>query len=163
MSLRDKLSKAVKKLPKMKANDLVPEWADDLEGEPLFLRGLSGEERDDYESSRIIYRFDRNGTAEREMNLKNLRARLLVKCLVDAEGQRVFDDSGAAILGKGDGAVLDRLFEKAIELSGMDRDAEERLEKNLRKAAGDGSSAGSPGISNGATCNGALHESAAPS
>jgi hypothetical protein len=99
----------------------VPEW-----GGSVLVRGLSGTERDAYEASQMIERpaVDKDGKRirgqmEMHRSILNIRAKLVVRALVDADGKRLFKDEDAAALGKKAGAVLDRLFDVAAELSGL--------------------------------------------
>lgn len=118
----------------------VPEWGDDV-----IIRGLTGEERDAYEGSR---RQIRNlGTPQQEMVLiqDNMRANLLVKCIVDENGERLFTDRDAGLLGMKNGRVLDRLFDVAARLSGLNDEEQEKLEGN--SGTGDGSTSSSPATS----------------
>lgn len=92
----------------------VPEW-----GGEVCVRGLTARERDSFEMS--------IGAAA---NMDNLRARLVVLTLCDADGERVLKDSDATELGKKNAQVVNRLFEIARQMSGMsDADVEE-LEGN---------------------------------
>ena len=62
--------------------------------------------------------------------LSNMRARLVVLCVVDGEGNRVFDDSDIEALGKKSGKVLTRLSD-AIQLINAVGDNEvEEIAKN---------------------------------
>jgi|SRR5690554_5882572 len=106
----------------LKASDIetrevdVPEW-----GGKVYVRGLTGSERDAYEASLVQFR-----GKQRVPDLANARAKLVVRCIVDEEGNRVFTDADANALGKKSGAVLDRLFEVASKLSGLsDKDVDE--------------------------------------
>src|SRR5262245_17783584 len=95
----------------------------------LFVRELTAAERDAYESSRNkLRRFgDPHGL---EPDLNNIRARLLVLCLCDAEGRRVFEDGEALQLGELPAIVLDRWFEQAALLSGLSKREQEMTRKN---------------------------------
>lgn len=92
----------------------VPEWGGDV-----CMRGLTAGERDSFEAS-----------IGSSVNLVNLRARLVVLCLVDEDGERVFKDSDAQNLGKKSAQVVDRLFDRARSLSGMSDEDVQELEKN---------------------------------
>lgn len=74
----------------------VPEW-----GGEVCIKTLTGTERDAFE----------DGYAEQRM--KNFRARFLALALCDENGERLFGDEGAELLGGKSSAVLNRLFEKA--------------------------------------------------
>ena len=49
----------------------------------------------------------------------NARAKLVVRALVDENGDRLFKDQDAGALGAKSGAVLDRLFDIVAEMSGI--------------------------------------------
>lgn len=102
----------------------VPEWNGTVR-----VMALSGTDRDAYESAMVDAR--RNGNAT--VRLHNFRAKLVVKCLVDAEGKRLFEDKQVTALAEKSGAVLDRLFDVARRLSGMN-------EKAVEEAAGNSES-----------------------
>ena len=112
MSLRDSILKA-EDLPKERVN----EW-----GQEFFIRCLTGAERDAYEQDVIK---DKDGDKWR-----NVRAKLVVRCAVDAEGNRIFTDLDALALGQKSGAVLDRLYAVAQRVSGMTADSVEEAKKN---------------------------------
>lgn len=121
----------------------VPEWGGDV-----ILRGLTGEELDAYQASRRQVR--NAGTKQQELVIiqDNARANLLVKCIVDEAGQRVFTDQDAGLLGMKNGKVLDRLFDVAAALSGLSEDEEEEMEGNSETPSpDDDSSSSSPGPS----------------
>lgn len=113
----------------------VPEW----DGE-VIIRGLTGEELDAYQASRrqVI----NAGTKDQQLVLiqDNARANLLVKCIVDADGTRVFTDRDAGLLGMKNGKVLDRLFDVAAELSGLNDEEQEEMEGNSETPTADGDS-----------------------
>lgn len=95
----------------------VPEWG----GMTVHVRGLTAAERDAFEADSITGR-GRN----RDVNLRNIRARLVVRCLVDDDGARVFGDDDVDALGGKSAAALNRLFDVASRLSGLsDADVEE--------------------------------------
>jgi len=108
----------------------VPEWGGDV-----IVRGLTGEERDAYEASRRQVRNAGTPHAEVVFIQDNARASLLVKCLVDEHGERLFTDRDAPALGQKNGAVLDRLFDVASRLSGMSDEEAEKLEGNSETAS----------------------------
>lgn len=112
----------------------VPEW-----GVKVRVRGMSGTDRDSFEAKMVAVR--KGGTGQEvELRLNDFRSKVLVKCLVDPEnGRRIFDDKEAAQLGGKSGAVIDRLFDIAKRLSGMDEDAEEEARGNSGTDPSDGS------------------------
>ena len=108
----------------------VPEW-----GGCVYIKSLSGKERDAFEASM----FEGRGKNRKE-NLANLRARLLVRVLVDKSGKRIFQESDANALGNKNAQALDRCFTKARELSGMTEEDVEEMVKNSEEAQGDSTS-----------------------
>jgi len=115
MSLKDKIL-AADDLPRKPL--IVPEWGI-TEEDDGWIRGLTGAERDAYESS--IRQFKGQ---QMVVKLENVRARLVSLCLVDGEGNRVFTDKE---LGAKSGKVLDRLFDQCADLSGLTADQVEEL------------------------------------
>lgn len=103
----------------------VPEW-----GGELIIRGLTGRERDAYEQSLIRGR----GVVDYD----NARAKLLVRCIIDESGERVFTEDDADALGRKAGAVLDRLFSVAARLSGLGPGDVEELMGNSGRGGGGG-------------------------
>ena len=99
----------------------VPEWPCGK----VLMRGLSGTDRDAWE----ISLWEGQG-GERRFVSANMRARLVVRCVVDEAGERVFSDADAEPLGQKSGAVLDRLYDVARRLSGMQDHAVETAAKN---------------------------------
>ena len=102
----------------------VPEW-----GGSVWVRGLTGSERDDYEASLIKGR-GRN----RDVNLHNMRAKLVCRACVisdEPEAGRVFSDDDAGVLAKKSAAALERVFTVAQKLSGLTEADVEELSKEL--------------------------------
>ena len=85
----------------------VAEW-----GGSVRLRGLSSKDRDEYESSIGI-----------TQDMSNMRARLVVRSLVDKEGERIFLDNDADALGEKNAETIARLFDEVRDLSGMSDEA----------------------------------------
>lgn len=107
----------------------VPEW-----GGSVRIRGLSGSERDQYEAW-IIQGRGKN----RDVNLKQARAKLVMMCAVDAEGKRIFDEADLIRLGAKSALALQRVFDKASALSGLDEDTLEKIQDDLGNAPSDDS------------------------
>lgn len=98
----------------------VPEW-----GGAVRIKGLSGRERDRFESSSIVT--DKKGVSK--PNYTNLRARLVALSIVDESGRRMFSDTDVNLLGTKSAAALERVFKAAQRLNGMtDEDVEEMTE-----------------------------------
>jgi hypothetical protein len=110
----------------------VPEW-----GGKVFIHGLSAIEVDRYNRSLVVMDGKGNTTVGR---LDNVRASLVVRCLVDENGERLFDDQHARELGKKSSAVIQRLWEVARRLSRMDDTQEEAEAEVFADPQDDGSS-----------------------
>lgn len=126
----------------------VPEWS--VNGEPLtvYVRGLSGTDRDEFDMSMIEERRDSKGRRSQELNYSNLRARLVVRAVVDSDNpataQLVFTPADIPWLGTKSAQGLQRVFAVAQRLSGLGNDDIEELTKELGKAPTDGS--GTPSL-----------------
>lgn len=105
----------------------VPEW-----GGTVRMRGLTGSERDAYESSLFQQRGEK-----RILRMENVRARLVARCIVDDEGNRLFSDEEVKALGGKSGKVLDRLFDEARKLSGLTAEDVEELAEGFDSAQSD--------------------------
>lgn len=116
-----------------------PTEAVDLEGHgKVWIRGLQADERDEYEQSLIERGPDGRSRVKRVQ--RNVRASLVVRCLVTEAGERMFKDNDVDALGKVDAAVIDKLWEIARKLSGMDTEAIRALAEGFGSAQDDGSS-----------------------
>jgi hypothetical protein len=93
--------------------------------EPISVRGLTAGERDAFEAACFVGKGN-----SREMNFENLRARLLVRCICDAGGKRLFADSDVEQIAALPAKVVDPLFEVAQRLSGMGAKDVESLSGN---------------------------------
>lgn len=94
----------------------VPEW-----GGAVRVQMLTGAERDAFEQEIVT----RQGKRV-QMNLANVRARLVALCLVDEEGQRVFGEADVKALGRKSALALNRVFEVAQRINGLtEQDMEE--------------------------------------
>ena len=93
-----------------------PEW--DLK---VTVKGMTGAERDAFEQS-----IRKDG----KLDLRNARAKLLVSVIVNENGTRIFADKDAPDLGKKSAKVLNRLYEAAARLSGLDDESEAETEGN---------------------------------
>jgi hypothetical protein len=117
----------------------VPEWSGSVR-----VRGLSGKDRDAYEASTVIMRTGKGGRLEQGRDLDNLRAKLIVRCLVDDNGDRLFHDGEYDTVGALSGAILARLWDTASKLSGLGDEDLEELVRDFGSTPGGGSSTPSP-------------------
>ena len=107
----------------------VPEW-----GGSVKVQGMTGRDRDAFEAEII----ERKGK-DFNVNMQNIRAKLVSLSLVNGDGQRVFTDKDVAALGKKSAVALDRIFTVAQKLSGISKEDVEELAKNLESVPSDAS------------------------
>lgn len=105
----------VKDITKEKVH--VESWGGDV-----YVQGMSGTERDAFESSIL----GKDG----KMTTENIRAKLLVRTIVDKEGNRIFSDGDIEVLGKKSAKAIDLLFEKSQKLNRLSDEDIEDLAKN---------------------------------
>ena len=104
----------------------VPEW-----GGRVWVRGLTGAERDQFEQS-IVQGRGRSQT----INLKNFRAKLVAAAAVKSQTnkERLFTHPSHVERLSGKSArALERVFEKAQELAGLKNEDVEEMTKELGK------------------------------
>ncbi|HWE95756.1 MAG TPA: hypothetical protein VG269_17460 [Tepidisphaeraceae bacterium] len=99
----------------------VPEW--DC---TVYIRSVTAAEIDSWQCETYAV----NGSNV-EVNRKNIRARLLARCLVDEAGQRAFTDEQAEELGTKNNRVIERLYKIAEKLNAVTAKDVEDLAKNL--------------------------------
>ena len=104
------------------------------------IRGLTAAERDAYEQTLVEVGPDGRATVKAAQ--RNVRASLVVRCLVDDAGERMFADDEVEALGEIDGAVIDKLWDVARRLSGMSTEAEEAALAGFGEAQDAASSTG---------------------
>lgn len=127
----------------LEADDLVHEDVEVVEwGGWVRVRGLTGAERDRYEAS--LFSDVKKGS---KPDMRNIRAKLVVMCLTNEEGQRIFSFNDVEKLGKKSAKALDALFAKAQELSGLRKEDVEELQKNLESVQIEDSNSDSPSTS----------------
>lgn len=125
----------------LKAQDIeteiveVPEWAGSVR-----VRGLSGQERDEFEASTMVMR-----GKQMVPDQANFRAKLACRCLVDDQGDPLFSQRDVYALGQKSGAALDRVFTVASRLSGLSEADVEELQGNSPAAQSGDSISPSPG------------------
>ena len=75
----------------------------------------------------------------------NFRMHYVALCCVDEAGKRLFDASDVKALGEKSSKALQRIFEVATRLNGLDAAAGAELEKNSEAGQSAGSNSESPG------------------
>lgn len=110
-------------------------------GGEIWVRGMSGTERDKFEEGLRI----RKGKRAGQTDLRNFRAQLAVRVIVDEQGQRVLTDADAEIFGRVPAGVLDRIIARCTELSGKaDEEIDDLGNASASQAASGASSSSSP-------------------
>lgn len=107
--------------------ETVAEWGGDV-----FLAVMTGADRDAWEVESV--RDSQSGDYK-----PNWRARYLSRCLVDADRQPLFSVDDIAKLGTKNSRVLDRLFDVAAKINGVDSAATEDRVKNSESDQSDDS------------------------
>lgn len=111
----------------------VPEWK--TAGVDLVLvQGMNGGERDALEASMI-----KGKGKNSQVNLEDLRAKVVARCAIDEDGNRIFADADIPLLAKKSAAALNRVYEVAQRLSGITQEDVEELTKNSETAPSDDS------------------------
>ena len=105
----------------------VPEWNLPF---PIYIRTMSAQERDDFESSQLVDDAEGN----KILSLQNLRASLLARVIcADPEGKhRIFNSGDIEALGNKSVAAVDRCLEVSRKLNGSTEEDEENLIKNFK-------------------------------
>jgi hypothetical protein len=101
----------------------VPEWGKDGH---VYIGVMTGGERDSYEGSQV-----RQVGKTVQVNLNNRRAELLVRCLCDKDGKRLFRPNQVTMLALKNSLVLDRLHKVALRVNAIEDEDVKDLEKNL--------------------------------
>ena len=111
----------------------------------VLVRGMTGVERDAYEAGL----FQGKGK-NRDINMKNVRAKLVVACACDLEtGERIWTDADVESVGRLPARVLNPIFAAAQKLSGISEEEIEEMGKPIEETAivptdRDGGSSSSP-------------------
>ena len=111
---------AQKSLPRETVH--VPEWGGDV-----IIKGMTGAERDAFESSVI----DKKGSRHPQVNTRNLRAKLVSRCAIYEDGSLLFpEEKDVEALGALSASALSRLYDVASRLAGISEEDIEDLAKN---------------------------------
>lgn len=131
------------------ANDItfedvpVPEWSPPGQVGHVRLRGLMGDERDEYEGRSL----KKGKGGQREVELKRLRVRLIAACAINEDGSPLFTAGDVMRLGQKSAVPIERLFKVAQRLSGLSDDDVEELVEDFDDGQSGSSTSGSPPIS----------------
>jgi hypothetical protein len=94
------------------------------------IQGLSAAARDSYEASVVVLRRGKGGRTEEGRDFDNVRAKLVVRCLIGTDGRPLFGAHEYDLVGQLPAMVIDKLWEAATRLSGM-------TEEDIEELAGD--------------------------
>jgi hypothetical protein len=104
----------------------VPEWNGDV-----FIRVMTVGERDAYENE---------WQRKKEAGVDDFRTKFLVRCLVDENGNRLFDNGDVAKLAQKSARVMNRIWMAAMEHNNLSDQSIEELAKNSEPGPTAGSS-----------------------
>ncbi len=99
----------------------VPEW-----GGMVLVKSLSAGERDKWEATFVRMKSGKDP----DINLENLRAKLVAVSVVDEDLTPIFTDADIAGLAKKSAAAMQRVFNVASRLSGVSEADQQSLAKN---------------------------------
>lgn len=102
----------------------VPEW-----GGTVRVRIMTGAERDAFEQSIVTRR-----GKDVNLNMVNIRAKLVATCLIDEKGDRLFTEKDVNILAQKSAVALDRVFGVAQRLNGLTEADVNELAVNFQPA-----------------------------
>lgn len=112
-------------------------------GKWVRVKGLSTQERDQYEASSLKL----NAKGEQiGRNLLHVRAKLVALACINEDGSRMFSDAQIPALSNKSAAAVEQVVEVAMRLSGMTKADMEELAENLGALAGDDSSSAQPAM-----------------
>lgn len=119
----------------------VPEWGGDVR-----VRAATALEMDNYDRS-LVQTVIEDGAPRVHQNYENSRARLVVICVIDEQGNRLFDDRDAKWLGKKSTKAIDAIFERIMHLSGRGPKEKKEMKGNSAPGQSEDSPSSSPGTS----------------
>jgi hypothetical protein len=105
-------------------------WIEDK----LYVRGLTAGEKDAW--------YSRNMPGGEFVWTANMTAELVVRTLVDEDGQRIFEDEDVAALGAKDAETMGRLFDISMRLSGLSEEGVEEIRGDFTGARSGATSSG---------------------
>ncbi len=95
----------------------------------LYMKQLSATDQDSYESELVKLKNNKDGSVATEHDLNAMRAKYLVRCLCDAEGNRLLKDNEFSVIGSKSGHVIREMHEKALEVNEATTQQQEETEK----------------------------------
>ena len=117
----------------------VPEW-----GGRVFIKGMTGAERDSFESS--LVRATSKNKQDPSIDMSNVRAKLCSRTICNEEGKLLFTPSDIKALTKKSAVALQRCWDVARRLSGLSDEDIEELTEELEDSPFEDSAFDQPGI-----------------
>lgn len=124
----------------LKKQELKTERVDLDNGDHVFVREMTGRERDNFEASMLKEVKGKDGAIDYQRNLQDFRAKLAVNTMCDEEGEPLLDHKDYSRLSQNMGAArLGVIAEAAQKLNKITEEDKENLVKNS-EAVQDGNS-----------------------
>ena len=95
----------------------------DIKGDKYIVKEMNAKDAGEYESS--LYTVVGQTV---KYNTKNAKEKLVLRTLCEVNGDRIFGDNDIALIGKLPASVVDKVFQIASKLNGLEK---EGTEKNL--------------------------------
>ncbi|MGQ4834718.1 MAG: hypothetical protein ACP6IS_12605 [Candidatus Asgardarchaeia archaeon] len=128
----------------LKKEDLKKEKVDLGKNEYVFVRQMTGRERDRFEQSLLKEVIDNKGQSEFKRSLDDFRAKLAVHTVCDEEGNNLLRSEDVSILSQNMSAArLELIVNKAQELNRISEEDKKNLTKNSEAAQSGNSTFGS--------------------
>jgi len=97
----------------------------------IYVKQMTGKERDDFEQSVLRTKKDAKGKTEYEAVVEDFRTKLIVKTACDEKGNLIFNVDDARTLSQNMSAkTIDKIVEASQELNGISEKDKEDLIKN---------------------------------
>lgn len=128
---RDQILQAARNAKIQRDKLHIPELGGDI-----YVRGMSGKERDEFEEQNKF----RKGRKAGQVDGRNFRAKLAVRVIVTEDGERILNDDDATIFGQMPAGVLERIISRCTELSGMTDEEVDDAKNGSASAGSDASS-----------------------
>ena len=119
----------------------VPQW-----GGSVLVRGMTGTQRNAFEKAITKEKpagnraGRRNGQTTKEVVTDEVRQRLVLWCVVDDSGQRLFAEADLPAIADKAAAAIEKIVVVAMRLSGMDEDDVDKLAEEMIDNPSDDSS-----------------------
>jgi len=115
----------------LKRDDLSIEKVDLGNGDFVFVRQMTGHERDSFEQSLLKEIEHPNGVVEYKRSVKDFRAKLAVQTICDEKGNLILKPNDIELLSNSmSAAKLEKVIEVAQRLNAMDEQTKEKMVKN---------------------------------